>query len=423
MTHPLVEPPAGEVTLMFTDIEGSAKQWDRYHELFRAALEIHNRYLHGAISKHRGYLVKTIGDCFMAAFSSAIDAAECALEIQSLIENEPFPEIGGMRVRIGIHTGELTPTAGDYFGTTVNHAARIETSGHGGQTVLSERTAFLISEQLRPGVTLTDMGLHRLKDLGSPIRLFTLSSTGLPGRVYPPLRTLDLYRNNFPAELTPFFGREREISEINTLLAGSRRLHLSGEPGIGKTRLALQVAAESVHRHPDGICFLERSASADFESVLERIADSLQLPPTFSSSGERTREFLVSKRVMLIFDDCDFHLSEDLFPADFLESHPGLVVLSTGVSCLERGSGGDYPVGGLELPAGSADLNECLASPSIRLFVSIAQSLRSSFQLTAENLPCILTICRFCNGAPLEIETTAKKIRGMTPQQIVSRLK
>src|SRR5690349_733328 len=186
-----VSAPSGDVTLMFTDIEGSTRGWDTYRDIFRSALEVHNRLMREAIAAHNGYEVKTIGDSFMVAFTDAQSAAACAIEMLRKIEAESFEAVGGLRVRIGLHTGTLQPVGGDYYGPTVNHAARIESSAHGGQIVLSESTALLLTDRLPANANLFDEGLHRLKDLGAPIRLYRLTASDLPARDYPPLRTLD----------------------------------------------------------------------------------------------------------------------------------------------------------------------------------------------------------------------------------------
>ncbi len=177
--------PAGDVTLMFTDIEGSTRGWATYEGRFHAALLRHNELLRQAIALHDGYEVKTIGDAFMVAFATPLSAALCALEIERLIEAEPFTEVNGLRVRIGLHTGDIQPSGGDYFGNPVNRTARIEAAAHGGMILMSEDTAERLTADLPEGAALIDHGFHRLKDLGAPLKLFGLTHVDLPVREYP----------------------------------------------------------------------------------------------------------------------------------------------------------------------------------------------------------------------------------------------
>ena len=257
---PTLEPPTGEVTLMFTDIEGSTQSWDMYQERFHSVLERHNVLLRCAIAAHNGYEVKAIGDSFMVAFSSP--AARCALEIQQAIEGETFPEVGAIRVRIGMHLGDLVPHDGDYFGPAVNRAALIGSAAHGGQILFSEEVARRIGANLPAEARLIEHGYHRLKDLGTAIPLFELTHAALPQRDYPCLRTLDVLPHNFPAQSTTFIGREEETHSLVQLITKKhvRLITLLGPGGTGKTRLSLQVAAECVDNFPDGVWIVELAA-------------------------------------------------------------------------------------------------------------------------------------------------------------------
>ncbi len=415
--------PSGSVTIVFTDIEGSTKLWDQHQELFRVALETHNRLMRKAIKLHCGYEVKTIGDSFMVAFSDPLHAANCALEMQRLIEGQSFPGIGKIRVRIGMHSGELIPQNGDYFGPPVNHAARIEASAHGGQTILSQETAEAVARRLPTLVFLKSAGLHRLKDLGSPIQLFRLSASDLPDRDYLPLRTLNLYPNNLPSELTAFVGREKEAGEVVKLLKGNFLVNITGQPGMGKSRLALQAAAECAHRHPDGACLIDMNENAGANEVLETVASALKIPPTFDDFGARTLSFLSDKKVLLILIHCIPSQEIEMLIKEATNSCPGAVFLIASQSRIDSSSAVEYKLDPFEIPAMSLAVSEAMNSASVRLFVETAQSLRPSFDLSEENLASIIEICSFLSGVPGKIEESARRVRGMTPQQILPRLK
>ena len=415
--------PSGFVTILFTDIEGSTKLCDRHQELFRGALETHNRLMREAIKLHCGYEVKTIGDSFMVAFSEPLHAANCALEMQRSIEGELFPDVGKMRVRIGMHSGELIPQNGDYFGTPVNHAARIEATAHGGQIILSEEMAEAVSERLPSFASIKSAGLHRLKDLGSPIRLFRLSASDLPDRDYPPLRTLNLYPNNLPSELTSFVGREKEVGEVIKLSKGNSLVNITGQPGIGKSRLALQAAAECAHRHPDGACLIDMNEIADTSEVLEMIASALKIAPSFDEFGIRTLSFLRDKKILVILIHCNPNQEIETWINEALNSLSGAFFLVASQSRISSPFAVEFKLIPFEIPSTNLVVAEAMNSSSVRLFVETAQSLRPSFELTPDNLPSIIEICSFLAGIPGKIEESARRVRGMTPQQILPRLK
>jgi len=207
--------PTGTVTLMFTDIEGHTKMWEQMGDDFMPILEEHNNILRDATANHNGYEVKTEGDAFMLAFAKASGAVQCAVEAQIALVNHPWPEdIGKIRVRMGMHTGEPQVVGNDYFGSPVIRASRISSAGHGGQTLISAATRELVLEELPQEIDFVDLGLHRLKDLGREERIFQVSHPSLP-KDFPPLRTLDVIPNNLPVQLTSFVGREAEDSQLS----------------------------------------------------------------------------------------------------------------------------------------------------------------------------------------------------------------
>ncbi len=421
----LITVPAGDVTLMFTDIEGSTRAWDTYHDIFRAALRIHDELLRSAIVNREGFEVKATGDGFMVAFSDPLTAALCALEIQSAIESEPFPEINGMRVRIGLHTGVLEPHRGDYFGPPVNRAARIMSAAHGGMVLLSEETAPRIMDMLPPEARLLDLGLHRLKDLGAPQRLYRLTREGLPERTYPRLRTLDAVPHNFPAQITEFIGRKHELVELGTLLASkkSRLITVTGTGGTGKTRLAMQAAVDNLHYYDDGVWLVELAGVTQARDVPTAVALALGIP-LGSDADARTQVFhhLQHRKTLLVLDNFEQVVEAARFINEMLKQCPDVVCLISSRFLLHVAGEVEFSLEPMPLPPADVGIEDCLQYESIRLFVERGQGVRSTFAPSDENLPAIAAICRRLEGLPLAVELTASLVRGMTPQQILPRL-
>jgi class 3 adenylate cyclase len=252
----MASPPTGTLTFLFTDIEGSTRLWQHDAQAMKAALARHDKLLALAIEERGGYVFKTVGDAFCAAFTTGPDALEAALEIQRRLLSSEWRENERLKVRMALHTGTAEEQDGDYFGPPLNRVARLLSAAHGGQVLLSLATQELVRDQL-PGLTsLRDLGEHRLKDLFRPERVFQLVAPELPS-AFPPLRTLGAYRNNLPLQPTPLIGREKEVSDVCNLLRGDEThlLTLTGPGGTGKTRLALQAAADLLDDFPDGTCF------------------------------------------------------------------------------------------------------------------------------------------------------------------------
>jgi hypothetical protein len=228
------------------------------------ALVRHDELLREAVEAHRGFVFKTMGDAFYAAFSTAVEAVDASLDAQKFLLSEEWEETGPLKVRMALHTGTAEERDGDYFGPTLNRAARLLSSGHGGQVLLSLSTQELVREKLPLGAELRDLGVRRLKDLSGPEHVFQLTDPELPSS-FPPLKTLDVRLNNLPIQPTPLLGREREVAEIADLLRREdvRLLTLTGTGGTGKTRLALQSAAELIDEFEDGVFFVALAPVSD----------------------------------------------------------------------------------------------------------------------------------------------------------------
>ncbi len=265
--------PMGTVTFLFTDIEGSTRLVQRSGDDYPAMLEEHHAIMRSAVEANGGVVVGTEGDSFFVVFSAAPSALRAAVEAQIALEEHPWPEDGRIRVRMGMHTGEGRMGGGSYVGVDVHRAARIAAAGHGGQVLLSVTAAQLVERDLPPGVSLVDLGQHRLKDLLQPEPIFQVEHVAL-ARDHPALSTLTGRPNNLPTQISEFVGRERQVREIGDLLddPGVRLLTLIGPGGIGKTRLALQAAAERAERSPDGVYFVDLSPARDADAAFDAVA-------------------------------------------------------------------------------------------------------------------------------------------------------
>ncbi|MBV8531464.1 MAG: adenylate/guanylate cyclase domain-containing protein, partial [Candidatus Eremiobacteraeota bacterium] len=241
--------PSGTVTLLFTDIESSSQHWEEQRATMPEALRRHDELLRAAIEAHGGHVFKTMGDQFCAVFSLASDAVAAAADAQRALAAEDWREIGGLAVRMALHSGATNEREGDYFGSTVNRVARLLVVAHGGQVVVSGSTAPLVRDLMPEQTELLDLGSHRLKDLIEPEHVWQLSIETLRTE-FPALRSLDARPNNLPIQRTSFVGREHDIADVVELLERHRLLTLVGSGGVGKTRLALHVGAELLDRYP-----------------------------------------------------------------------------------------------------------------------------------------------------------------------------
>ncbi len=247
--------PSGTVTFLFTDIEGSTQLWERHPVAMQAALARHDALLRQTVEANHGTIIKTTGDELHAVFAAA-DAARAVLSGQRALQAEPWPRDALVRVRMALHTGEADLREGDYYGSAVNRAARLMSVASGGQTLISQSTAAVIQDRLPPEARLLDLGEHALKDLVRPERVYQLTVPDLPAE-FPRLKSLNAFPHNLPVQLTSFVGRERELAEARQLLAETHLLTLTGSGGTGKTRLSLQIAAESLPEYPHGAWLVE----------------------------------------------------------------------------------------------------------------------------------------------------------------------
>jgi predicted ATPase/class 3 adenylate cyclase/DNA-binding CsgD family transcriptional regulator len=420
------ELPTGTVTLLFTDIEGSTRLLQQLGERYASVLAECRVLLQAVFQRFHGHEVDTQGDAFFVAFARATDAVAAAVVAQRTLASHPWPEDVTIRVRMGLHTGEPDRSTESYVGLDVHHAARIMGAGHGGQVLLSETTRDLVAHSLPEGVSLLDVGAHRLKDLQHPSHLFQLVMAGLPAD-FPPLRTLDSSPNNLPLQPTPFIGRQKEVDAIGQLLL-REEVHLvtlTGPGGVGKTRLALQVAAELSEHFPDGTWFVSLAPISDPDLVIPTLTQTLGLREARDQVPlEHLKGSLHEKKTLLLLDNFEQVVSAAMLIADLLTVCPRLKVLVTSREGLHVRAEREFPVPALALPDARRlpDLLTLSQYEAVALFIERAQAVKPDFQVTNANAPAVAEICTRLDGLPLAIELAAARSKLFPPQALLTRL-
>ncbi len=403
--------PSGTVTFLFTDIEGSTQRWERDRDAMSAALARHDAILRNAIESGGGFLFKTVGDAFCAAFPTAPGALAAALAAQRALAAEDFAAAGGVPVRAALHAGVAEQRDGDYFGPAVNRVARLLAIGHGGQILVSRTAADLLHGEMPSDVSLRDLGAHLLRDLAHPERVYQVEATGLAAE-FPALRSLGGLPNNLPAQLTSFVGRERDLAEIAALLRDHRLVTLVGSGGSGKTRCAIQSAAELLESFADGVWFVELAPLADASLVPAAVARVLGVRESPDVPLAQTLvAHLQRRQVLLVLDNCE-HVIDAVreVVAAILRDCPGVRILATGRE-------------GLNIAGERAFRLPSLAEPAaVALFVDRARASHAAFALTGENAAHVAEIARRLDGIPLAIELAAARAKVLSPQQLVQRL-
>jgi predicted ATPase/class 3 adenylate cyclase len=422
----VANPPTGTVTFLFTDIEGSTKLWERDSSGMQVALARHDEILRDATEQHGGYVFKTVGDAFCCAFLTAPDALEAALDAQRLLLKERWAESGPLRVRMALHMGAAEERDGDYFGPPVNRVARLLSAAHGGQVLLSAATHEMVRDQLPAGMKLAELGEHRLKDLFRPERVFQLSAPELPSE-FPPLRTLEAYRNNLPLQPTPLIGREKEVSKVCEILRHEemRLLTLTGPGGIGKTRLALQGAADLLDDFPDGTFFAQLATLTEAELFSSAVAETLGVRETAEQPlDESLKDYLRERRLLLVLDNFEQVLEAAIAVTEMLVAAPGLKVLATSRTPLRLYGEHVFPVPPLSMPdlKSPPPLERLTQYEAVKLFLERAQALKPDFEVTNESTPAVAEICVRLDGLPLAIELAAARITMLPPRAMLHRL-
>jgi len=412
----------------------------------RAALAQHDAVLEDAIRRHDGIWFKRVGDAVQAAFPAAPDALAAAVDAQRGLGAASWGPDGPVSVRMALHVGEAAPHRGDYVAPCLNRLARLMAAGHGGQILLSQAAALLVRDDVPPGVALHALGAHRLRDLLAPEDVYQAVGDGLPN-VFPPLKTLDAHPNNLPQALTPLIDRVADLQEVNALLdrADARLVTLIGPGGIGKSRLALQLAAEALDDFPDGAYFVPLADVRDPSLVLPAVAAALGV----AEGGSRPlaavlTAHLSSRRTLIVLDNIEQILSVGIELSALLEACPGLTLLVTSRAPLHVRGEHEVVVGPLELPSGDTgddghgngvgavvaprgpigadDMAAIGRSPAVMLFIDRAQATAADFTLTPDNAAAVEAICRRLDGLPLAIELAAARVRLLPPPALLVRI-
>src|SRR5262245_42422743 len=417
------ELPTGTVTFLFTDVEGSTRLWEEQPEAMTTSMARHDAILRDAVEARGGYVVKTTGDGVHAVFGAARDALAAAIDGQHALAAHDWDALADLRVRMGVHSGEAEHRSGDYYGSATSRAARLMSVAHGGQILVSLSTEELVSDALPDGVALVDLGEQRLRALSRPERVFQVDAPGLECE-FPPLRSIDAYRSNLPVQLTSFVGRDDELVGIAKAFDRARLVTIIGVGGVGKTRLAVQVAAEVVPRFPDGAWLSELAAAGDEEALVQLLAATLGVRPRQGASlDDAIVEYLGDKQAFLVLDNCEHLLDAAASVADrLLRECTGLRILATSREALAIPGEQVWPLRSLGVPPRSGDVVAVAATDAARLFVERAVAARPDFALDATNADAVAEVCRRLDGIPLAIELAAARVSSMRPADVAARL-
>ena len=417
--------PTGVVTFMFTDLEGSTRLLERLGERYRDVQQQHDAILRAAIAEGDGLEVSTEGDAFFAVFPVPAGAVRAAVAAQRGLASSTWPDESLVRVRMGLHTGDGVLGGDSYLGLDVNLTARIAAAAHGGQVLLSDASRGLLEGGLPAGVRMRDLGPHRLKDFSEPRRLSQLLIEGLP-EDFPPLRTLDGRRDDLPTQLTRFIGRADDRAAVRGLLTGNRLVTLTGPGGTGKTRLAVQVATDTLPDMRDGASFVDLSSVSDAQLVAEAIAGALRVR---LEPGRAALETLIdnlrSLELLVVLDNLEQVVDAGSSVVEpLLQQAPGVRVLATSRVPLHLYGESEYPVSPLTLPDPDhlPDLATLAHVDAVALFVQRATAGDPGFTLTPANARVVAEITARLDGLPLAIELAASRASLLSPEQLLRRL-
>lgn len=399
------------IVFLFTDIEGSTVRWDANRTAMQDALQRHDAILRTAIETHHGHVFKTVGDAFYATFDSVAAAFAAALHAQRALTTQDWSAVNGLRARMAIHAGEAEMRDGDYYGPELNRVARLLAAGHGGQVLVSGVAAELANDHIPAHATLKRIGTFALKDLHRPEVVYQLCADGLPSH-FKPLRTLATTPNNLPSQQTSFIGRDADLLQVNELLELSRMVTIVGTGGVGKTRLALAVAAQRMAEMSDGAWFITFAAIKDPELVLSALTSAVGIAQNEHRNAlDSLVEYLKERRTELVPDNCE-QVRDDVaaIARTILERCPHVSILATSREALDVPGERVY-----RLPSLNND-------DSVRLFIERARGAVSRFSPDAENQRTIENICNRLDGIALAIELAAARVRMFPLADIELRL-
>ncbi len=414
------------LTFLFTDIEGSTALLGRLREdVYAQVLAGHHALIRSALAAHDGSEANTMGDGFFAVFSSPRGCVAAVLQMQQALQGHAWPGGERVRVRMGIHCGDAARTETGLVGLEVHRAARVAAVGHGGQVLVSESAAVLVRDGLPPGAALADLGVHRLKDLGRPERIFQLHAAGMRAE-FPPLRSLGnpALPNNLPVQLSGFIGRDREVAEVRALVESGRLVTLTGAGGAGKTRLGLQVAAELLDGSGDGVWLAELAAVTDQDAVPAAICDALRLAvDPGRPSLEALLDALALQDVLIVVDNCEHLIGGCAKTAEAIVRHcPRVHLLATSREPLGVGGERIYRVPSLSLPGPGDSAPAPGSSDAVALFAERARAHGVVLDVDGPAGPLVVSVCRRLDGMPLAIELAVARLRSMSLAELGDRL-
>ncbi|MDP9024689.1 MAG: adenylate/guanylate cyclase domain-containing protein [Candidatus Eremiobacteraeota bacterium] len=403
--------PTGTVTFLFTDIEESTDRWEQHASAMQSATRRHDSLLSDIVVAHGGHVFKTVGDEFCTVFSAPGPALTAALAIQRAVVREDWGDVRGLRVRMALHTGVTDERNGDYYGRTVNRVARLMAAGHGGQILVSAATAELARTALPPGARLLSLGAHRLNNLAEAEQIYQLTHPELPAD-FPPLKSLDARPNNLPLQVASFIGRTAELVEIDGLFRKTRLLTLAGPGGAGKTRLALELAANAMPKFTDGVWFVDLSPLTDPIFVPSAVLSALALREESGQANTVTLlQHLKTKNALIVLDNCEQVVEESAKLADALQRGCAeLRILVTSREALGIAGETVYRVPTIAEPE------------AMQIFAARAEAVVPTFAIAESNSKSVAQICRRLDGNPMAIELAAARIKVMTAEQILGHL-
>ncbi len=415
--------PTGTVTFLFTDLEKSTQLWEKLPVEMQSGLARHDAILQTAIATHRGELVSTMGDGVAAVFSSASDAVAAALHAQTQFCSDDV-DVGLLRARMGLHTDEATLRApGEYVNRPLNRCARLMAAAHGGQVLVSDATASVVRRILPEGADLLDLGEHHLRDIAEPVRVFQLTHPSLPTH-FPPIRSLTMSTGNLPRQVTSFVGRDDEIARVAALVRERSIVTLTGVGGVGKTRLALEVAVEVRDAFPSGAWLCELAPVVDADAVWDAVASSLGVQPMPTRPLDETvLEYLAPQRLLLLLDNCEHLLSAVAALADRIRGRCSRVaMLATSREGLALSGEQLVAIPALPVPPPSRDVAEIADNDAVELFCDRAADVQPDFELKDANAQAVAQLCRRLDGIPLAIELAAARVTSLPPEELLARI-
>jgi predicted ATPase/class 3 adenylate cyclase len=412
-------------TFLFADIAGGARLWQHDHRAAARAVEQYEGILRDAISQGGGDVFKTVGDTVCARFADPHGAVRAALLAQRAIAGATWPPGAEVHARVALHSGQAVERGGDFFGPPVNQVARLLQAAHGGQTLLSDTVYARLIGRLPEDATCRDLGRHTLRDVQAPIRIFQLDPLG-SACDFPPLATLEYDPQNLPAQMTSFIGRETEWNALRDLLTRDdiRLITLTGPGGVGKTRLALQLATESRERFPDGRFLVQLAATSQASQVARTIADTLDIREVREDALPVTiSEWMADRSLLLILDNFEQVREAAPLVGRLLAGCSRLTVLVTSRVRLRLTGEQEYEVPPLTKPAhANTPIEELARIEAVQLFVNRARATRPQFALTAANAPSLAGICQRLDGLPLAIELAAARSKRIPPERMLDQL-